>query len=61
MNSRFNEKVLAGAVKELNEKTSQNVEYAPIKEGRVVVGVRFFMQPRGHDSEIFPVEEDIRY
>ena len=40
---KFNEKVLAGAVKELNEKTSQNVEYAPIKEGRVVVGVRFFM------------------
>ena len=40
---KFNEKVLAGAVKELNEKTSQNIEYAPIKEGRVVVGVRFFM------------------
>ena len=40
---KFNEKVLAGAVKELNEKTSQKVEYAPIKEGRVVVGVRFFM------------------
>ncbi len=41
--SKFNEKVLSRAVKELNEKTCLKIEYAPIKDGRIVEGVRFFM------------------
>ena len=41
--SYFNEEILSGAVRELNEKTSLKVEYVPIDDGRTVTGVRFLI------------------
>jgi plasmid replication initiation protein len=39
----FNRNVLAKAKEELNKKTSIQVDYAPIKNGRKTVGIRFFV------------------
>ena len=39
----FNRNVLAKVKEELNKKTSIQVDYAPIKNGRKTVGIRFFV------------------
>jgi plasmid replication initiation protein len=46
----FNRNVLLKAKDELNKKTSLVVDYAPIKNGRKTVGIRFFVKKKESDA-----------
>ena len=50
----FNRNVLAKAKEELNKKTSIQVDYAPIKNGRKTVGIRFFVIKKDNSPSSTP-------
>lgn len=58
---RFNEKILARCHKELNEKTECHFSYEPIKEGRVVVAVKFTLEPIAALAESEEVDEQLTF
>ncbi len=45
----FNRNVLSKAKEELNEKTSLQIDYEPMKSGRKAVGIRFFVTKKNLD------------
>ncbi len=46
----FNRNVLSKAKEELNQKTSLQIDYEPIKSGRKTVGIRFFVNKKEMES-----------
>ena len=47
----FNRNVLSKAKDELNEKTSLDIDYEPIKNGRKTAGIRFFVKKKDNVSK----------
>ncbi|MBP3783131.1 MAG: replication initiation protein [Butyrivibrio sp.] len=58
--SNFNKRILSTAVKEINEKTSLNVEYTPVEEDNIVGGVDFCVS-RKESKTPQPLEENSMY
>lgn len=55
--SYFNQSVLRKAVNEINERTSLNVEYTPMKVGNVVVGVDFLTSSKKIETPLLRGEK----